>query len=124
MTRADNTSNLLRAAADKRDAATRHTIAVIEELARTGANVNVTLVAHSAGVSRSWLYEQPHLLADINRLRERKSAVPIPAMQRATEESTRQRLDAARAELERLRAENAVLREQVARTLGEQRLRR
>lgn len=124
MTRADNTSNLLRAAADKRDAATRHTIAVIEELARTGANVNVTLVAHSAGVSRSWLYEQPDLLADINRLRERKSAVPIPAMQRATEESTRQRLDAARAELERLRAENAVLREQVARTLGEQRLRR
>ncbi len=97
---------------------------VIEELARTGANVSVTLVAHSAGVSRSWLYEQPDLLADINRLRERKSAVPIPAMQRATEESTRQRLDAARAELERLRAENAVLREQVARTLGEQRLRR
>lgn len=124
MTRADNTSNLLRAAADKRDAATRHTIAVIEELARTGANVSVTLVAHSAGVSRSWLYEQPDLLADINRLRERKSTVPIPAKQRATEESTRQRLDAARAELERLRAENAVLREQVARTLGEQRLRR
>lgn len=124
MTRADNTSNLLRAAADKRDAATRHTIAVIEELARTGANVSVTLVAHSAGVSRSWLYEQPDLLADINRLRERKSAVPIPAKQRATEESTRQRLDATRAELERLRAENAVLREQIARTLGEQRLRR
>lgn len=124
MTRADNTSNLLRAAADKRDAATRHTIAVIEELARTGANVSVTLVAHSAGVSRSWLYEQPDLLADINRLRERKSTVPIPAKQRATEESTRQRLEAARAELERLRAENAVLREQVARTLGEQRLRR
>lgn len=124
MTRADNTINLLRAAADKRDAATRHTIAVIEELARTGAHVSVAVVAHSAGVSRSWLYEQPDLLADINRLRERKSAVPIPAKQRATEESTRQRLDAARAELERLRAENAMLREQVARTLGEQRLHR
>lgn len=124
MTRADNTINLLRAAADKRDAATRHTIAVIEELARTGAHVSVAVVAHSAGVSRSWLYEQPDLLADINRLRERKSAVLIPAKQRATEESTRQRLDAARAEIERLRAENAMLREQVARTLGERRLHR
>ena len=122
MTRADNTINLLRAAADKRDAATRHTIAVIEELARTGAPVSVAVVAHSAGVSRSWLYEQPDLLADIKRLRERKSVVPIPAKQRATEESTRQRLDAARAEIDRLRAENAMLREQVARTLGEQRL--
>lgn len=66
MTRADNTINLLRAAAEKRDAATRHTIAVIEELARTGAHVSVAVVAHSAGVSRSWLYEQPDLLADIN----------------------------------------------------------
>jgi DNA-binding transcriptional regulator YiaG len=124
MTRADNTINLLRAAADKRDTATRHTTAVIEELARTGTHVSVAVVAHSAGVSRSWLYEQPDLLADINHLRERKSAVPIPAKQRSTEESTRQRLDAARAEIERLRTENAMLREQVARTLGEQRLRR
>ncbi len=56
---------------------------VIEELARTGAPVCVAVVAHSAGVSRSWLYEQPELLADINRLRERATAVPILAKQSA-----------------------------------------
>lgn len=124
MTRADNTINLLRAAADKRDAATRRTVGVIEEFARTGAHVSVAAVAHTAGVSRGWIYEQPDLLAEIDRLRQRPTAVPIPAAQRATDESVRQRLDAARAEIERLRAENARLRNQVARTLGEQRLHR
>jgi hypothetical protein len=124
VTRADNTVHLRQAVADRRDAATRRTIAVIGEFARTGAHVSVAVVAHSAGVSRSWLYEQPDLLADINRLRARTSPVPIATAQRATDESTRQRLDAARAEIDRLRAENAMLRDQVARTLGEQRTRR
>jgi len=124
VTRADNTINLLRAAADKRDAATRRTVAVIAEFARTGANVSVALVAHSAGVSRSWIYEQADLLAEIDRLRERTAKVPIPVAQRASDESTRQRLDAACGEIRRLQAENAMLRDQVARTLGEQRLRR
>lgn len=124
MTRADNTINLLRAAADKRDASTRRTIGVIEEFTRTGAHVSVAVVAHTAGVSRGWIYQQPELLAEINRLREHTSGVPIPAAQRATDESIRQRLATAREEIEHLRAENAVLRAQVARTLGEERLHR
>lgn len=123
MTRADNTAHLRQAVADRRDAAVRRTIAVIEEFARTGTHVSVAVVAHSAGVSRSWLYEQPDLLADINRLRDQGAIVPIPAAQRATDASTRQRLDAARTEIERLQTENAILRERVARTLGEHRLR-
>ena len=124
MTRADNTINLLRAAADKRDAATRRTIGVIEEFARTGAHVSLAVVAHAAGVSRGWIYEQPDLLAEINRLREHTSAVTVPAAQRATDESVRQRLVTARDEIDRLRAENTMLRAQVARTLGEHRLHR
>lgn len=125
MSRADNTAHLLKAVADRRDAATSHTVAVIAEFGRTGAAVTVAGVAHAAGVSRSWLYEQPDLLAHILRLRDRgAAAVPIPVAQRASEESLRQRLDAARAEIDRLRAENAVLRNQVARTLGQQRTRR
>lgn len=124
MTRADNTINLLRAAADKRDAATRRTVAVIAEFARTGSNVGVAVVAQSAGVSRSWIYEQADLLAEINHLRERTAEVPIPVSQRASDESMRQRRDTAPTEIQRLQAENAMLRDQVARTLGEQRLRR
>ena len=122
MTRADNTAHLRQAVADRRDAATRRTTAVIAELARTGAHASVAVVAHTAGVSRSWLYEQPDLLADVNRLREPTTTIPVPAAQLATDESTRQRLDTAHDEIQRLRAENDMLRNQVARTLGEQRL--
>jgi hypothetical protein len=125
VSRADNTIHLRRAAADRRDDATRRTVAVIDEFDRTGAAVTLAGVASAAGVSRSWLYEQPDLLAAAHRLRDRSlSATPLPAAQRATDESVRQRLNAALAEIERLRAENAALRDQVARTLGEQRIRR
>lgn len=125
MTRADNTGHLLRAAADRRDAATRRTIAVIAEHDRTGTPITVAGVASAAGVSRSWLYEQPVLLAQITRLRDTPTtAAPVPAAQRASDESLRQRLNAARAEIERLRADNTLLRDQIARVLGEQRIRR
>ena len=54
----------------------------------------------------------------------RRKARTIPAAQRATTDSLRQRLDAARDEITRLRADNATLREQLARSLGDQRLHR
>jgi len=44
-----------------------------------------------------------------------------PIAQRATPNSIRQRLDATRREISRLRAENTALRDQFARTLGQQR---
>jgi hypothetical protein len=123
--RADNTAHLVRAAADRRDAATRRTITVIEEFDRTGASVTVTSVASAAGVSRSWLYEQPDLLAAALQLRNRTtSGPPLPAAQRASDRSLRQRLDAARAEIERLRDENAARPDQVARALGAARIHR
>jgi hypothetical protein len=125
VSRADNTLHLRRAAADRRAAATRRTVAVIDEFDRTGASVTVTGVASAAGVSRSWLYDQPDLLVAALRLRDRAAHTPpLPAAQRATHESVRQRLDAARAEIERLRTENAALRDQVARVLGEARIHR
>ena len=122
MSRADNTAHLRRAAADRRDAATCHTIAVIAELDRSTEPVTIAGVASAAGVSRSWLYEQPDLLAAATRLRDRNtSSPPLPAAQRSTDDSLRRRLDVARAEIEQLRSENAALRDQVARTLGEAR---
>ncbi len=126
MSRADNTGHLLRAAAERRDAATRRAAAVIAEFDRTGQSVTVAGIASAARVSRSWLYEQPDLIDAVTRLRARitTSAAAIPGAQRASDESLRQRLDAARAEIERLRTENTALRDQVARALGEQRIRR
>ncbi|MDZ7679853.1 MAG: DUF6262 family protein [Acidimicrobiales bacterium] len=124
MTRADNTDHLRRAAADRRDAATRRTIAVIDEFDRTGAAVTIAGIASAAGVSRSWLYEQPDLLAGALQLRDRTGTPSLPTAQRASNESLRQRLDAARTEIEHLRMENVTLRDQLARALGQARTHR
>jgi hypothetical protein len=91
MSRADNTIHLHLAAADKREAATRRTVAVIEELDRTGAAVTVAGVATTAEVSRSWLYEQPDLLAAAlrrSRRREKNSAVATGTAARSSRQSS------------------------------------
>jgi hypothetical protein len=79
VSRADNTAHLRRAAADRHDAATRRTIAVIDEFDRNGTSATVAGVASAAGVARSWLYEQPDLLAATVRLRDRTTSTnPAP----------------------------------------------
>lgn len=93
-------------------------------LERGGDPLTFTAVARTAGVSRSWLYDQPDLRDAIIRLRcDRPTAPPVPSVQRATPASLRQRLDDARADVARLRAENTVLRDQLARRPGEQQVR-
>lgn len=90
-------------------------------LAHRGDPVTVHDAARLAGVSRSWLYQQPQLLAEINRLRELPPSSRGPrarASQRATVDSLRQQLHAYREEITRLRAENKALPEQLAHYLG------
>ncbi len=124
MSRADNTAQLRRAAADRHNAAISRTVAAIRELDRTTTTVTIASVATAAGVSRSWLYQQPDLLDAATQLRDRTAPAPIPRAQRATDESLRQRLATANSEIRSLRDANAELREQLARALGEQRIRR
>jgi Family of unknown function (DUF6262) len=123
MSRPDNSCFLLRAAVARHDVSVERTRAVLQELDRTGKPVTVSAVARAASVSRSWLYTQSELMETLSRLRVatavRGSA--LPAAQRATGESLRQRLDSTRSEVSHLRAENATLREQLARSLGEAR---
>lgn len=69
-------------------------------------------VAHAVGVSRTWLYRQDPIRDVISQLRRHE---PPAAAQRASSDSLRQRLDTARAETTRLRAENRSLRDQLAR---------
>jgi hypothetical protein len=65
--------------------------------------------------SLAWIYQQPRLLAEIDRLRQpRPGTKPVPASQKATTESLRQQLHAYREEITRLRAEITSLREQLA----------
>ena len=122
MTRADNSSFLAEANARRHQAALSAARHAIEQLQRQGQAVSFSAVAESAGVSRGWLYRQDQIRDLISRQRALK---PPPARrltaQRATTDSLRQRLDAARAENTRLRAENRTLRDQLARQLGLQR---
>jgi len=126
VTRADNTHHLAEAAAERhRDALSRATNAV-EHLTGAGEAVTFSAVAATAGVSRSWLYSQDDVRETIVGLRPStgRPAAAAAAKHRASVASLRQRLDATRAEIVQLRAENGQLREQVARALGGQRARR
>ncbi len=123
--RADN-SHHLRAAARRRALETRErAVRALRRLDAAGRPVTVETVARQAGVSRSWLYGQPDLRAEIQRLRSRGrangSAAAVPARQRASDASLRRRLEAVNAEIRRLRDENQQLREQLAVALGERR---
>jgi hypothetical protein len=125
--RADNTRFLVQAARRRSQATRERAIRALRRLVAAGEPVTFDTVAHTAGVSRSWLYAQPDLRLEIGRLRahhrqgqERASSAPsVPARQRASDASLRQRLEAVNAESRRLRAENRQLREQLAWALGE-----
>jgi len=124
VTRADNRRHLVRAATVRHEQALTRARRAIETLDRSGAEVTFSAIARDAGVSRGWLYSQPELREIIDRLRtSRHDAAAIRLSQRATPASLRERLDGLREELARLRAENITLRDQLARRLGEDRIR-
>ena len=115
----------LRLAAQERHSATvcraEHALQV---LVASGEPVSFARLANAAKVSRSWLYNQSGLRAEIERHRRPSPAPPRPRPrdQSATVESLRQQLHAYREEVARLRTENQVLNDQLARLLGAQRV--
>jgi Family of unknown function (DUF6262) len=116
---------LSEAAARRHELTRSRAIQAIRELDRAGTPVTFAGVAQAAGVSRSWLYTQPDISGQIRRLREKThgagSADAVPAAQRATDASLRARLAAATGRNKQLDDENARLRRQLARALGDQR---
>jgi hypothetical protein len=95
----------------------------LRDLDAEGAPISFQSVARRAGVSRQWLYTQPALRSEIERLRDRAPAQTnaVPARQRATEASLRQRLEMLRAENQRLREDNQNLKAELALAYGKQR---
>ena len=117
-------SSALTAAAQQRSRGTRHrAVDALRRLDAAGETVTFTGLARAAGVSRSWIYRQPDLRAEIDRLRATRpaTAAPVPSAQRASTDSMQRRLEATLDEIQRLKAENHRLREQVARRFGQQR---
>lgn len=122
--RADNTRHIIAAARQRREFTRSKAIQALRTLDASGAPVTFETVAQAAAVSRSWLYAQPDIRAEIERLRavhHRSPATPLPARQRASEASLLRRLETASQRNRQLAAENRRLREQLALALGEAR---
>jgi hypothetical protein len=122
--RADNTRHLRQAARDRHESTVARAEQALRQLDRTGQPVTFRSVAAAAGVSRAWLYRQPDLRVMIERLRAEQASSTgpqLPAAQRTSDESRHRRIQALHDDNTRLRAQNAQLREQVARLLGERR---
>lgn len=124
--RPDNSHHLVVAAKRRHELARAKAIRAIRELDRTG-NVPITVeaVARTAEVSRSWLYTQPDLRTEIQRLRDATAAArstpTVPDRQRASAESLRRRLATIQEHNRQLAEENQRLRRQLALSLGQQR---
>ncbi|WP_433204850.1 DUF6262 family protein [Nocardia sp. CA-107356] len=98
--RADNTRHLLAAAHHRHELTRSKAIRAIRELDAAGAAVTFQTVADAAEVSRSWLYSQPDIRAEVQRLRElnrRAPATSVPAHHRSSDASLVRRLEVANA---------------------------
>ncbi|MEU9155449.1 DUF6262 family protein [Streptomyces sp. NPDC048417] len=122
--RADNSQHIVDAARRRSECTRAKAVQALRTLDLAGEPVTFETVAKRAGVSRSWLYAQPDLREEIERLRvahRRDPGSPVPARQRTSDASLLRRLEAANARIRRLTEENKQLHEQLARALGEQR---
>jgi hypothetical protein len=123
--RADNSHYLITAARRRAAATRKRAVTALRRMDKAGTPITVDAVAKQARVSRSWLYNQPDLRAEIERLRTRHgtaSAGPtVPDRQRASDASLLRRLESATDRITRLETENRQLREALALALGEQR---
>lgn len=123
--RADNSHHIVAAARRRATATRRRATAALRRMDNAGQPISFDALAREAKVSRSWLYAQPDLRVEIERLRARCDPAPagerLPDRQRATEASLRQRLQVMSDRNRHLETENRQLRQALAVALGEQR---
>jgi hypothetical protein len=122
--RADNTRHIVAAARHRHEYTRAKAVQALREAEKSGVPVTFDAVATAAGVSRSWLYSQPDLRTEIERLRaasQRPAGKALPIRQRASDASLLRRLETANTRSRQLAEENRRLRDQLARALGEQR---
>ena len=120
----DNTAPIIAAARQRHELTRAKAIQALRELVRTGVPVTFQTVAATALVSRSWLYSQPDIRAEIQRLRDTTRSAdspPIPVAQRTSERSALARLETALKRNRELTQENQRLRRQLSQALGQRR---
>ena len=120
--RADNSRHLIDAAQQRAEETRTRALRTLRRLDDTGVVVTFEAVAREAGVSRSWLYSQADLRAEIQALRARTTPAPsaplTPKRQAATDASLLRRLEAATERMRQLEEDNRQLREALAEALG------
>jgi hypothetical protein len=122
--RTDTETPLVAAARRRHELTRSKAIQALRELDRAGTQVTFEALARHAGVSRSWLYSQPDIRTEVERLRDatrRSRSAPIPAAQRTSDASLIKRLESALERNRTLAAENQRLRRQLAHALGDRR---
>jgi len=123
--RADNTRYVIQAAQHRAQQTRQRAVTTLRRMDAAGQRITFDAVSREAGVSRSWLYAQDDLRAEIEGLRRRHpaaAAAPVPpARQQASASSLLRRLEAATARIRHLEADNQQLRDALARALGERR---
>jgi hypothetical protein len=90
----------------------------------TGLPVTIDALAREAAVSRSWIYSQPDLRAEAQRLRDRPrpaAGKPVPDRQRSSDASLQRRVEVATHRIRELETDNKRLRHALAEALGERR---
>lgn len=119
-----NSQHVIAAARQRSQATRRRAIAALRRMDDAGAPINFDTLARAASVSRSWLYNQPDLRAEVERLRQRRTVASRrtpPERQRASDASLLARLNIASARIQQLEADNKRLRNALAEALGERR---
>jgi hypothetical protein len=116
---ADHTAVLAAAARRRAEQARVRAEKALAAAGRIGRPSTVAGLAATAGVSRSWLYTQPDLIAAIRQLQQRQPAPERTGPQPANVASLRHRLDTALARIKQLRADNADLTRQLETAHGE-----
>lgn len=122
--RADNSHHLANAARSRAEHTRRRAVSTLRELTTAGQPLTVSVLAQRASVSRSWVYTQTDLLAQIREEQPPPArTVTVPARQAASDGSLRQRLQLAHERIRELETDNQRLRHALAQTLGDQRVR-
>lgn len=117
----DHLADATRRRADSTRARARE---AIRQMDRHGQAINYVTVAQSAGVSRSLLYRDASLRAEIDKLRgpaPTGSPRRTPTSERMSQASRDEILNTLRAEVHALREENRALRDRLASVLGQER---
>lgn len=114
-----NTQGLKDHAQQKRDQSIEQTEKAIRQLIKEGRPINFSTVEEVAGVSRTWLYNQPEIRDRIEQLRDQQPGKKkVARSQKASDASNAAMILTLKEKLQKSQAENRGLRQQMEEIVG------